>query len=134
MKKLNEKVDIIAVKHPSMIKDVDYKTIVDDLWKTHISDNDAEDRSSKKMIANVNIGLLEKGTNKAHKGFMFTDINECKHYQEKYGGTNHRIQQEDEIEFVLNPEELSSGSHLDFGLDVPMTMVQTKTEKKKKNK
>ena len=73
--------------------------------------------------------MLEKGTNKAHKGFVFSDIHECKHYQEKYGGTIHRIQEEDEVEYFLDPEELSYGSHLDFGLDVPMTMIQTKTEK-----
>ena len=53
--------EIMAVKTPSFIKQVNYKEIVDQLYNETISDNPAEDLEIKKKIANVNIGMLEKG-------------------------------------------------------------------------
>ena len=58
---------MIAVKTPSFIKQVKYKEIVDKLYNETISDNPVEDLEIKKNIANVNIGLLEKGINKIFK-------------------------------------------------------------------
>ena len=43
-----------------MIKNVDYKTIVDQLYNTEFSKDDDTHKLIKKTIANVNIGLLEK--------------------------------------------------------------------------
>ena len=42
------------------MKKVDYKTIVDELYATKISDNPDEDIYIKTMISNINIGILEK--------------------------------------------------------------------------
>ncbi len=38
------------------------------------------------MVANVNYGLLEKGTNKAHKSFIFGNLNEALATQATYRG------------------------------------------------
>ena len=45
---------IRAVKHPSIIKKVRYKDLVEELWKTPISDDAKEDAVLKKTIANCN--------------------------------------------------------------------------------
>ncbi len=55
-----DNLEIVAVKTPSFIKQVNYKEIVDTLYNETISDNTVEDLHIKKNIANVNIGLLEK--------------------------------------------------------------------------
>ena len=64
-------VEIVAVKTPSFIKKVNYNDIIDTLYNTQISDSKYEDTFIKKQIANVNIGLLEKGTNKNVESFLF---------------------------------------------------------------
>ena len=53
-------VEILAFKEPSSIKKVDYKKIVEDLYNFSISENNEEDIYIKKLIANINYGLLEK--------------------------------------------------------------------------
>jgi len=60
---------IVAYKQPSFIKDVNYTTIINDLYKTEISQNKEEDKYIKKLISNVNSGLLEKSYNKKTKLF-----------------------------------------------------------------
>ena len=60
---------ILYYKQPSRVYKVDYRKITVELWKTDISDKPAEDIRIKKLIANVNFGLLEKNTNKAHKSY-----------------------------------------------------------------
>ena len=67
-------VEILAFKMPSSIKKVDYKKIVQDLYKTAISENNEEDIYRKKLIANINYGLLEKSKNKQQKTFIFNDL------------------------------------------------------------
>ena len=54
-------VSIIAYKRPSFVKKVNYKQLVKDLYKTSITDDADVDTYCKKLIANVNFGLLEKG-------------------------------------------------------------------------
>ncbi|MFM7983108.1 MAG: hypothetical protein ACKPKO_27690, partial [Candidatus Fonsibacter sp.] len=51
---------IKAVKHPSIIKKVSYKGLIEEPWRTPISDNPEEDAVLKKTIANCNYGMLEK--------------------------------------------------------------------------
>ena len=53
-------VKIVAYKQPSFIRDVNYKNIIDDLYKTEISQNHEEDKYIKKIFGNVNSGVLEK--------------------------------------------------------------------------
>ena len=63
LKHFVDDVEIIAYKVPSHIQKVDYKKIVMKLWETDISSDDKLDKAVKKMIANINFGLLEKGHN-----------------------------------------------------------------------
>jgi hypothetical protein len=63
-KNIKNDITIMAVKKPSYIKKVDYKQIVDDLYNSKISDNTEEDKYIKKIIPNINFGLLEKSWNK----------------------------------------------------------------------
>ena len=55
------KLNIIAYKSPSKTEDVDYKRAIDELQKVKISNDPVEDKHLKKLVANVAIGLLEKG-------------------------------------------------------------------------
>ena len=82
---------ILYYKQPSRVYKVDYRKITAELWKTDISDKPAEDIRIKKLIANVNFGLLEKNTNKAHKGYAFDTLKEALYYQNKIGGKINRI-------------------------------------------
>ena len=71
-----------------------------------ISQGSNKDTYIKKLVANVNIGLLEKCFNKTSRGYLFQDLSECQHYQAKMGGTIHVLHK---IEDALEA--------LDFGLD-----------------
>ena len=84
--------NITAVKQPSFIKEVDYATLVNELYETKISDNDVHDVYIKKLVANVNIGLLEKCYNRKSVGYLFRNYDECKFHQAQYGGSIHTVQ------------------------------------------
>jgi len=86
LEQVKEDVEILYYKEPSFIKTVNYSEILKTLYDTHISDNKTEDIYLKKLIANVNIGLLEKGTNRDQKTFIFDSLEEAQHYQAQYGG------------------------------------------------
>ena len=64
LKQLKTKPKVHLVKHPSIIKKVNYRQLVEELWKTHISDDPEEDQVLKKTIANCNYGVLEKQLNR----------------------------------------------------------------------
>ena len=57
-----------------------------------ISDNKYEDTFIKKQIANVNIGLLEKETNKHIESFLFKTQEEADYYRSSFGGNLHLLQ------------------------------------------
>ena len=62
--KKNNGIEIIEYKSPSFIKSVNYKQIVDSLFKLYfVSDNQEIENTVKKLVANVNYGLLEKSNN-----------------------------------------------------------------------
>ena len=79
-------VEIIAFKAPSFMKRVDYKQIVQDLYETNIDDDEEMDKYCKKLIANVNCGLLGKSNNKAQKSKVFKTLSEARYHQGIYGG------------------------------------------------
>ena len=55
-------IDILYYKEPSSIHKVDYKGIVDELFDTTIDENDTdEDKYIKKLIGNVNHGIVGEG-------------------------------------------------------------------------
>ena len=96
LKKLPErvmkKIDILYFKEPSFIHKVDYKGIVDELWNTTIDENDAdEDKYIKKLIGNVNYGLLEKGGSTSYKSIVYKNLREAVSNQTDYGGRVHKL-------------------------------------------
>ena len=86
------------MKHPSITKKVNYKDMVDELWKKKLSENREEDQLLKKTVVNVSFGVMEKQTNKAQKSKLFDSFEEAKFYDEKFGGTINFINQYKEIE------------------------------------
>ena len=121
-KYLREGMNKVAVKKPSFIKEVDYAKLVEELYETKISDNEQHDIYIKNLIANVNIGLLEKCYNKKSVGYLYKDYDECKHYQAQFGGSIHNIQQIADISTVAATSTLG----LDDGVDEVMPTIVTK--------
>jgi hypothetical protein len=72
-------------KAPSFIKKVDYQEAIDELFKMSTSPDSNKDTYIKKLVANVNIGLLEKCFSNKSRGFLFQDLGECQHCQAKMG-------------------------------------------------
>jgi hypothetical protein len=118
--------NVVAVKQPSFIKDVDYATLVKTLYETKISDNAQKDVYIKKLIANVNIGMLEKCSNKKSVGYLFHNLDECKYYQAQYGGAIHSIQKIEDVSEVLERSNLG----LDDGIEVVGPVVNFKFEQR----
>jgi hypothetical protein len=79
-------VEIVAYNDPSFIKPVNFKAVVDNLYNATISEDDDENISLMKLIANVNIGMLEKNNNKKTKSFVYDTLEEAKQKQKEYGG------------------------------------------------
>jgi hypothetical protein len=102
------------VKVPSFIKTVDYAKLVEELYETKIADDDRQDVYIKKLIANVNIGLLEKCSNKKTIGYLFQDFDECKFYQSQYGGVIHAIQKIEDVSEVLERSPLGLDDDCDM--------------------
>jgi len=71
LKHLINDVEVIAYKEPSHIKNVSYKKIANELYNKNFSDDADEDKFIKKTVANVNFGLLEKGTNRNQRSYIF---------------------------------------------------------------
>ena len=53
---------ILYYKQPSFKHKVYYQKYVDELFDEHISENMLEDEKIDKNIANINMGMLEKGS------------------------------------------------------------------------
>ena len=91
---------ILYFKKPSFVEECDYSNIVDNLWNTEISDDVNIDKSIKKIINNVAIGLLEKGINKVQSSCIFHTLEEARGYQTVNGGTINIITRQDEMTTV----------------------------------
>jgi len=115
---------IQAFKQPSFIKTVNYQKLVDELYDTKISDDAQHDVYIKKLIANVNIGLLKKGQNRKSVGHLFHDLAECRYHQAQYGGSIHCIQQIKDVSEILEKCDLG----LDDGIENPRPIIRTKFE------
>ena len=81
---------------------VNYTKLIKQLWATEISDHYPEDAKIKKLIANVNFGLLEKGTNKSSKSFAFDSLREALYYQQEVAGKINKITGYDEDDKELD--------------------------------
>ena len=69
-----------------------------------------EDKYCKKLVANVNFGLLEKGQNKVQKSKIFNTLEEVRYHQETYGGKVSILK-------TFQEEVVEQQYDLDFGLD-----------------
>ena len=96
LKQLNQRHAIKAVKHPSIIKKVNYRGLVKALWETPISDDPEEDAVLRNTIANCNYGMLEKQINRIQKSKIFDTYGGAKFFQIKYGGNITFIKQYEE--------------------------------------
>ena len=86
LKRLHKNYKISYYKEPSRVYNVDCKKIVNKLWATDISDRTPEDIKIKKLIANVNFGLLENSTDTSSKSYTFNGLREALYYQNLVGG------------------------------------------------
>ena len=85
------KIRILYYKQPSRTYKCNYKEIIDELWKHEISSNSDLDKTIKKLIANINFGLLEKGGSTSQKSMIFKHLREAVNYQTEYGGKIHKL-------------------------------------------
>ena len=100
-------VEILYFKTPSQIHKCNHQEIIDELWSMTISDDIDEDKYIKKLIANVNFGLLEKGGSTDQKSLLFKNLNEALDYQVNYGGRLHKLSDDGvEVKYI----EYSNGS------------------------
>jgi hypothetical protein len=109
-KYLDPSANVVAYETPSFIKPVDYKTAIKELWDCESSSDPKQDAHIKKLIANVNIGLLEKCFNRKSRGYLFQDLAECQYYQARMEGSIHVLSTIEAIEEVMD-------LGLDDGLD-----------------
>ena len=86
LKKYYDDVEAIYYKNPSNTYKVNYKKLINELWELKLDEDEERDNLKKKMIACINIGLLEKQTNTAKKSVVFSKMIDAFYYQEKYGG------------------------------------------------
>ena len=86
LKKYYDDVEVIYYKIPSNTYKVNYKKLINELWELKLDEDEEKDKMKKKMIACINIGLLEKQTNTAKKSIVFSKLVDAFYYQEKYGG------------------------------------------------
>ncbi|MFM7983293.1 MAG: hypothetical protein ACKPKO_28625 [Candidatus Fonsibacter sp.] len=73
-----------------------YRSLVEELWTTPISDDPEEDAVLNNTIANCNYGMPEKQINRTQTGKIFDTYEDAKFFQLKYGGDITFIQQYEE--------------------------------------
>ena len=71
--------------HPMYIGRIMFKKNVDELWSLKLDEDEEKDKLKKKMIACINIGLLETSSNTAKKSIAFSKMVDADafYYQEK---------------------------------------------------
>ena len=80
----------------------------------------------KKMIACINIGLLEKTSNTAKKSIAFSKMIDAFYYQEKYGGNINiiaEVEEGDEIEDLRIREVVSEENHYVWNISDTKTLM-----------
>ena len=83
--------EVLYFRRPSNLIESNSLGNINNLWNTHLSDEKYRDSDSKKYIANVTIGKLEKRTRKTGLSKIFLDKDEANYYQSVYGGVVHTI-------------------------------------------
>ena len=101
-------IKILAVKTPRFIKEVKYKQLVDELYKTNISNDIEENKKLKKQICNVTVGLLGKSINKSSKSHVFDSASEAYNYKHMCDAVYHTISKIEEVEIDDEEEKISN--------------------------
>jgi hypothetical protein len=112
----NKDFRILNYKNPSFVVDCQYSKSVNDLWNKQISDDVELDKSIKKIINNVVIGQLEKGSNRVQSSTVFHTLEEARGYQTLNGGTLNIITKASEsttVEIVESCFEINKVERLD---------------------
>lgn len=86
--RLGIKFNILKYRRPSNLIESDFKTPIDELYKTDLCTD------MKKFIVNVCTGLLEKLYNKKSISRTFNNRSEAQYYINKYGGTIYVVNKE----------------------------------------
>ena len=86
-----DKLNRLYYKTPSFIHEVNYDEIVKDLWNKNISDEEELDKLIKKLIVNVNIGLLEKTCSTDQNSILFKSLEDACNFQMTHGGKIHKV-------------------------------------------
>ena len=89
--KHNIKLKILWYKQPSNIYKVDYKTLIDELYATKITDDEDFNKQTQKKLWNISVGMLEKSHNTSQRSSTFTSLKEACYYQSIYGGKVYTI-------------------------------------------
>ena len=108
------------------MKKVKYNKLVKELFETVLSSDAEEDKYCKKLVANVNFGLLEKGQHKVQKSKIFNSLEEVRYHQATYGGKVSILKK-------FHEEVVEQQCDLDFGLDdiKPITTSEWIEDEKK---
>jgi hypothetical protein len=85
------RIRILYYKQPSRTYECNYKEIINELWKHEIRSNSDLDETIKKLIANINFGLLEKGGSTSQKSMVLKHLREAVNYLVEYGGKIHKL-------------------------------------------
>ena len=100
-------VEILYYKTPSQLHKCNHQEIINELWNMSISDDVDEDKYIKKLIANVNFGLLEKGGATDQKSLLFKHLNEALEYQAEYGGKIHKISDREMYDEMIDGDDIT---------------------------
>ena len=101
-------INILYYKVPSFTHRVNYKELIGELWDKHISSDDHLDKLIKKLIANVNIGLLERTGSTDQKSVVFKNLTEACDFKATHGGKIHKLT---EYELTDDAEEEEEESY-----------------------
>ena len=100
---------------------MNYRGLIEELWRTPISDDPEKEAVLKNTIANCNYGMLQKQTNRTQKSKIFDAYEDAEFVHIKYGGN---------ITFIKQYEERSewrTESPFDQGIeDAPMIYTNEK--------
>ena len=95
---------VLYYRRPSKLNKTNSNKHIEDLYNTKVSEDSQEDISKKKIIANKNMGLIEKKYNtSAITKVKHQTLAEAQYYQTKYGGfickvSNHKYEDVDPTE------------------------------------
>ena len=91
LSEFNDKIEILYFKQPSRAYDIAFKSDIQRIYDINISDKRNEDTKAKKMIVNVAVGMLGKGTNKSQRSLDFESLSEAVYYQNLMGGRINKV-------------------------------------------